>query len=96
MAAPAMTYFVVDNASDQVFELIDGGVDVIYSSVNIALPANVEQLVLTGTKAVSVLANALNNWITGNGSANSLNGGAGADRLVGGGGNDRYFVDNTQ
>ena len=96
MAAPAMTTSSSTTRATSVFELSDGGIDVIYSSVNIALPANVEQLVLTGTKAVSVLANALNNWITGNGSANSLNGGAGADRLVGGGGNDKYFVDNSR
>ena len=82
--------FIVDNALDQVFELNAGGIDTIYSSVNIALPANVEKLVLTGTRGASVVANALNNWITGNGAANILNGGAGADRLIGGDGNDIY------
>ena len=82
--------FIVDNALDRVFEANGGGIDTIYSSVNIALPAEVEKLVLTGTRGASVVANALNNWITGNGAANNLNGGAGADRLIGGAGNDIY------
>ena len=88
--------FVVDDALDQVFELIGDGTDTIYSSINIALPANVEKLVLTGTRGVSVVANALNNWITGNSAANNLNGGMGADRLIGGAGNDSYQVDNVR
>ena len=96
MAAPATIVFVVDNTLDRVFEAAGEGTDTIYSSVNISLPANVEKLVLTGSRGASVIANALNNWITGNGAANSLNGGAGADRLIGGGGNDIYSVDNIR
>ena len=57
---------------------------------------NVEELVLTGTHGASVIANALDNWITGNGAANNLNGGARADRLVGGAGDDIYRVDNVR
>ena len=89
-------FFVVDDALDRVFEADGEGIDTIYSSVNISLPANVEKLVLTGSRGASVIANALNNWITGNGAANNLNGGAGADRLVGGAGNDIYQVDNIR
>jgi serralysin len=78
-----------------VFELAAGGIDTIYSSINISLPANVERLVLTGGRSVSVVANGLDNWITGNLGANVLNGGVGTDRLMGGKGNDTYHVDSS-
>ena len=87
--------FVVDNVRDKVFELGAGGIDMIYSSINISLPANVEKLVLTGTLGVASWPTA---WTTGSPaiSANMLNGGAGADRLMGGNGNDTYLVDNSR
>jgi Ca2+-binding RTX toxin-like protein/subtilisin family serine protease len=88
--------YVVDNALDRVLELAGGGIDTIISSINIALPSNVERLVLTGGRPVSVVANGLDNWITGNVGANVLNGGIGTDRLVGGRGNDTYQVDTSR
>jgi Ca2+-binding RTX toxin-like protein len=88
--------YVVDNVLDRVIEVAGGGIDTIISSINIALPANVERLVLTGGRPVSVVANGLDNWITGNVGANVLNGGVGTDRLTGGKGNDTYHVDSSR
>ncbi len=85
------TYFV-DHAGDKVFENAGEGTDMVISSVDHTLAANVEHLVLTGA-AVSGTGNVLSNSLTGNELGNSLDGGVGADTLVGGLGNDTYFVD---
>jgi len=87
--------YVIDNASDLVVESDNGGLDLVQSSVSYTLSANVENLTLTGTAAVSGTGNALANVLTGNSGANTLNGGAGADTLIGGAGNDTYMVDDT-
>ena len=52
------------------------------------LPANVENLTLTGTAAINGTGNGLNNTITGNSAANTLNGLAGNDTLNGMAGDD--------
>jgi Ca2+-binding RTX toxin-like protein len=81
------TYFV-DNAGDVVTELASQGADTVNSSVTYSLAANVENLTLTGTGAISGTGNELNNIILGNAGANVLSGGAGRDFLTGGGGKD--------
>ncbi|MFM7369004.1 MAG: M10 family metallopeptidase C-terminal domain-containing protein, partial [Sphaerospermopsis kisseleviana] len=58
------------------------------SSVTYTLGSNVENLTLTGTKAINGTGNTLNNVITGNTGNNNLNGGGGNDTLVGGVGKD--------
>jgi Ca2+-binding RTX toxin-like protein len=69
-----------------------GGVDLVNSSIDWILGANVENLTLTAT-AINGTGNDLANTITGNASANVLDGGiSGADVLVGGAGNDTYVV----
>lgn len=97
------TYYI-DDAGDQIVELADQGVDTIRSSVSRVLETNVENLVLTGTAAISGEGNALANVLSGNAAANTLlggdgndiiNGGAGVDIMIGGNGNDLYTVDNT-
>ncbi|MFM6245435.1 MAG: Calx-beta domain-containing protein, partial [Dolichospermum sp.] len=62
--------------------------DTLTASVTTTLPANVENLTLTGTAAINGTGNVGNNIITGNGANNILNGGAGTDTLIGGLGND--------
>jgi len=81
------TYFV-ENSKDVVTENSNQGTDLVSSRLTYTLPANVENLTLTGTAAINGTGNGLNNTLNGNGAANELNGQAGNDRLVGGGGND--------
>jgi trimeric autotransporter adhesin len=66
----------------------------ITSSVSTTLPADINDLTLTGMADINGTGNSLNNVITGNAGANTLNGMAGADTLIGGAGNDTYVVDN--
>lgn len=80
--------YQVDNINDRVVELTGAGLDTVYATVNHVLAANVENLVLTGGRAINGTGNALNNRLTGNGAANQLNGGGGHDILLGNGGND--------
>ncbi|MDI6763620.1 MAG: calcium-binding protein, partial [Thermodesulfobacteriota bacterium] len=89
--------YVVDNTGDTVVENLNEGNDTVQSSVTFSLPANVENLTLTGTSAIDGTGNELSNTITGNSGANILTGGlgndtlrgnAGADTLDGGTGND--------
>ncbi|MEZ5925340.1 MAG: calcium-binding protein [Hyphomicrobiaceae bacterium] len=93
--------YVVDRTTDKAIELAGQGTDIVKSSVSFTIGANVEHLVLTGTKAIngtlSSSVNEVGNSLTGNAKANNLNGGlghdvligkAGADTLNGGDGND--------
>ncbi|HEX8445329.1 MAG TPA: family 16 glycosylhydrolase [Sphingomonas sp.] len=89
--------FVVDNIGDRIVELVKGGWDQIFSSVDYTAAANVEQLGLTGT-AIRGTANDTGIYLYGNDIDNILLGGAGVDaidgklgndRIIGGGGNDR-------
>ena len=59
--------YIVDNALDVVIEAPGAGIDVVQSAVTWTLGNDVENLVLTGTKAISATGNALDNGIVGNG-----------------------------
>lgn len=78
----------VDNAGDVITEWWGKGTDTVLASVTHALAANVENLVLIGSAAISGIGNELANELTGNAGSNVLDGGAGADILSGGDGND--------
>ncbi|HUG61100.1 MAG TPA: calcium-binding protein, partial [Methylomirabilota bacterium] len=81
------TIFVQD-AGDKVVELAKGGTDTVVASVDFALPANVENLTLTGRKALKGKGNRGANTIRGNAGNNRIDAGAGADQVHGGLGDD--------
>nr|WP_281288691.1 FG-GAP-like repeat-containing protein [Azospirillum lipoferum] len=87
--------YVVDNAGDVVTELVGEGIDTVNASINWTLGANIENLTLTGSAAITATGNELNNVLTGNSGANVLDGGLGADSMAGGAGNDVYLVDDA-
>jgi Ca2+-binding RTX toxin-like protein len=80
--------YVVDNTGDTVIENSGGGIDTVVSSVSYTLAANVENLILTGTTAISGSGNDDANVIVGNAGANAINAGAGNDVIAGGQGDD--------
>lgn len=80
--------YIVDNIGDTVVENTDEGIDSVTSSVTYTLSDNVENLTLTGSKAIDGTGNSIDNLIIGNAKINTLIGGAGADTLDGGAGND--------
>ncbi|MDF3022813.1 MAG: hypothetical protein K0R10_174 [Alphaproteobacteria bacterium] len=84
--------YVVDNIGDVVSEDAAGGFDTVMASANYVLGAEIENLVLTGTRAANGTGNADDNTITGNTGINTLDGGGGFDTLIGGLGNDIYLV----
>ncbi|MDM0010118.1 calcium-binding protein [Variovorax sp. J22G73] len=86
--------YVVDVATDVVTEAANGGTDTVQTALSYTLGANVENLLLTGSAAMTGTGNGLANVLTGNSADNTLNGGVGADTMVGGAGNDTYVVDN--
>jgi Ca2+-binding RTX toxin-like protein len=97
--------YIVDNIGDTVTEAAGKGTDIVKSSVSFSLGAEIEQLLLTGTLAITGSGNDGANLMTGNAAANTLNGGLGADTLNGGGGGDSlsggdgddvYFIDNVK
>ena len=96
--------YVVDNAGDVLLEVVGGGTDSVESSVSWTLGAELENLTLTGTTALTgagnalanvLIGNSVNNTLTGGDGNDTLNGGAGADTMEGGLGNDTYVVDNA-
>ncbi|KIK82763.1 M10 family metallopeptidase, partial [Pseudomonas sp. W15Feb9B] len=87
--------YVINSLEDTLIELANEGNDVVRSSVNYTLAANIEEGLLLGSAALNLNGNELNNVLTGNDANNVLDGGLGADKMVGGQGNDIYMVDNV-
>jgi Ca2+-binding RTX toxin-like protein len=82
--------YFVDNTGDKIVEAtgVAGDIDTVKSAVDYTLAVNVENLVLTGTTAVSATGNDSANQLFGNSIGNVINGGLGNDTLNGGLGND--------
>jgi Ca2+-binding RTX toxin-like protein len=87
--------FIVTSSGDVVNENPGEGTDLVRSSVNFTLGANIENLELTGTEGAGGIGNAQSNSLTGNDGANFLNGDAGNDTMIGGKGDDTYYVDSA-
>jgi serralysin len=85
--------YLVDNSRDSAIEMAGQGIDRVLSSVSFTLPANIENLALTGSGNLNGTGNALGNIIVGNGGSNILNGGFGNDALSGGAGHDTFLFD---
>jgi trimeric autotransporter adhesin len=96
--------YIVDNSGDIVTEKTGEGIDAVWSSINYALGANLENLTLLGAGDINGDGNSLDNVIIGNKGDNNLygyagndflDGGEGADIMGGGTGNDVYVMDNV-
>ena len=87
--------YIVSSSSVLVIEANDEGRDRVVSAVSYALPANIEELELSGTLKIDGIGNELNNVLLGNGADNQLDGKAGSDNMDGGDGDDSYTVDNS-
>lgn len=88
-------YYYVDDLGDLVAEDVGAGADLVFTSINYALPTNVERLVAIDPNSITPLTltgNALNNEISGNAGPNILVGNGGFDTLRGLGGDDVYIV----
>ena len=77
--------YTVDNPADNVFELSGEGNDIVNSSIDWTLGANLERIYLTGNTAINASGNELANVLYGNASS-------AANILAGGLGNDSYYV----
>lgn len=81
--------YVVDNAGDQVIEVIGGGLDIVRTSLSsLTLADGVEDLSYAGSGGFSGTGNALDNSMYGKVGADALYGLDGDDKLVGGAGAD--------
>ncbi len=80
--------YILDNTGDVVLENVGEGTDTVQASFSYTLGANVENLTLTGSAALSGTGTELANRLTGNGGANVLSGLGGNDYLDGASGND--------
>ena len=83
----------VVGTGDTTIEAAGEGTDTVQSAIAWTLAAEVENLILSGTSAVSGTGNSSNNVLTGNSAANTLSGAAGDDqyRYNLGGGADRVI-----
>lgn len=87
--------YIVDNRRDQVIEAPGQDHDGVISSASFVLGANVEDLVLVGTRRIKGTGNDLDNRITGNAAANKIQGGLGADVITGGQGADNFVYESA-
>lgn len=86
------TYYV-DNVGDTITENAGSGYDKLFTSVsvNTAQTGNVEEINLTGTSNLNVIADDIDNAINGNSGDNILDGAGGNDIINGNDGNDTIY-----
>ena len=87
--------FVVNYVGDIVTVGATHGNDTIQSSVSYTASANVANLTLTGTSALSGTGSSLAGRVTANSGADTLTAGSGADTLIGGSGNDTFVINSA-
>ncbi len=87
--------YIVNNTNVVINEGTDAPIkgDLVKSSINYALDANVENLTLTGNIANLATGNQLNNILIANNVGDTLDGGIGSDTLIGGSGDDTFMID---
>lgn len=88
--------FDVNNASDVVQAQAGANTNIVESSVSYVAPANVQNLTLTGSAALTATGNSLNGTLTANTGDDTLVAGSGVDTLVGGSGSDTFVVNNAK
>ena len=77
--------YIVDRLTDTVVESANSGTDTVETRIsNYTLPANVENLKLMSTVALTATGNALGNILIANNAASRLNGGDGNDIIISG------------
>ena len=88
---PGNDIYLVEEASDQVVEVIDrgaGGFDTVMTAISWTAGQYIEAIEAHGDDHITLTGNNLNNILIGNSGDNLLLGGEGIDVLVGGAGND--------
>ncbi|MDQ0464119.1 Ca2+-binding RTX toxin-like protein [Caulobacter ginsengisoli] len=80
--------YYVDDIGDTTVEAGGEGSDVVYTTIDWTLAANIEKLILDGSGDIDGTGNTAANVMTGNAGSNTLDGGAGADLIKGGLGDD--------
>ena len=98
LGGPGNDRYFVNNPGDVVTELPGEGTDLVTTSIDFTLPANVENLNTNTADPVNLTGNGLGNLLNGNDAANTLTGlggddnlqgNAGADVIIGGTGTDQ-------
>lgn len=87
--------YIVNSVNDVILEHANEGYDVVVSSANYLLNANIEELRLVEGFDIHATGNSLDNKLIGNSRNNILDGVTGKDTMIGGAGNDTYYVDNV-
>jgi Ca2+-binding RTX toxin-like protein len=81
--------YYIDDAKDVVVERVGEGTDTVHTTLSFyELSANLDSLVLEGSKNADAYGNNLDNAITGNGGNNEIFGGKGNDMIDAGAGHD--------
>jgi len=90
------TTFVVNSSTDVIEAQSTGSnVNTVLTSVGYVAPNNVQNLTGTGSAAITLTGNDLNNVITANSGNDTLVAGSGVATLLGGAGSDTFVVNNV-